>query len=127
MAAVKSELKADVAAVKSDLAAVKSDLAVVKSDVGAVKADVAALRSEMAVMKSVLEFKIEDSKEKMIDHMDKKFGEYVSHVDAVFGEIKTIREEQVFIAQHSHDHADRIGDHDKRITRLEVTVGGRAG
>ena len=70
---------------------------------------------------------IKDAKQDLIEHMDKKIGEFVNHVDAVFVEIKTSREEQSALAQHSQDHDDRIENHDKRITKLEVKVGGRAG
>ncbi len=97
----------------------------------ATKADLIAIRSEMAtnmaLMNSRLEFKIEDStktaKQEMIEHIDK----FVNHVDAVFVEIKTFREEQAAIAHNSNEHADRLDDHDKRIGKLETRVGGRAG
>ena len=106
--------------------ATKADVAPVKADVTAVRSEMAA-KIDMAVTK--LEFKIEDSinvaKQEMIEHMDKKFGEYIDHVDAVFGEIKTSREEQSALAQHSQDHSDRLDDHEKRIGKLETGVGGR--
>ena len=62
IAAVKGELKAEIAAVKDDVAAVKGELkaeiAAVKSDVAAVKDDVAAVKDDVAAVKGELKAEI---------------------------------------------------------------------
>ena len=79
-----------------------------------------ASRNELKIDVARLEFKIEDAQRENREHIDKKFGEFISHVDAVFQDVKTIREEQAAISHHVVEHGERLENHEKRIVRIEA-------
>ncbi len=118
------------AATKDDIKSVRDELHIVRDDI---KADLKAVithmdknlaefatRNELKVEVSRLEFKIEDAKRETLGYMDKKFGQFVSHVDSVFLEIKTSREEQAAMGHQIAGHGDRLDDHEKRIEKIEA-------
>ena len=58
-----------------------------------------ASRNELKIGVARLEFKIEDAKQETIEHMDKKFAEAFSHLDALCQEVHAMRIEQTAFLQ----------------------------
>ncbi len=73
------------------------------------------IRTEFASLERRLEEKFD---KKLIDFSDK----ILTAIDAVMGEIKTMREEHAAFAYRQSKHSDQLEDHETRVVKLETQV-----
>lgn len=59
------------------------------------------------LLEDVLEYKLEEKIKEYVGNLPTK-EEFNSRMDEVMGELKTVREEQAMLFQHSRDHSDQI-------------------
>lgn len=59
------------------------------------------------LLEDVLEYKLEGKIKEYVGNLPTK-EEFNSRIDEVMGELKTVREEQAMLSQHSRDHSDQI-------------------
>jgi hypothetical protein len=67
-----------------------------------------ATKQELAATDIHLETKIEDSENKILAKLDKKFDEVMNHIDVFAGMTKDNEEERTLISERLSDHEDRI-------------------
>lgn len=87
----------------------------------------------MDILQKDLQSRIEDSEtrlearlnESMDNKLDSKIGQLRSDIfeklDEISGDIKTFQEEHTVLSMHSSEHYDKLEDHEKRITKLEIS------
>lgn len=103
--------KQDISDVKHDISDLKQDISYVKQDISDVKQDIVDLKdADQTILKEI--FASKEELKNLEKRFDKKFDRVLNLVDAVLGEVKTMRIEQ---AAHLSSH-DRI---DKRLTSIE--------
>lgn len=116
------QVKSDVEQVKSDVEQVKSDVERVKSDVEKLKSDVVDVRAngkEMAKTIVRLETKVDRGFERLSDEMRAGFRSMRAILDGFAGEIDTTRRHRTLQDKTVRDLAERLDNHELRVTRLE--------